>query len=312
MVRAHRSVVRLAHLTACLRNEGHQLACHPALGAAGRVLGQHRRDEVHVEIDLAILLLVPPPVPRRRRPALLQDAHLEVDEDHGYRSAALAGDGRLRVDQPWWAGFAAPVFGSTGQHPARSPARHLATWLAAVAASPPRTIVAEFAATPTLAAVSARTSTRPAARSARTACARPAAAIPPALAATARVKSVPLLALWSGHQVHGVVKLAALLRTARSVLALKDAHEAHLSRPVADHVERFHQTGKPVALDLQLRRHGFGLGPGAQVGSEGRRLFLARARVFTSRHGLLGRQSGFGDHTVPRHGIGVSRDGRVA
>jgi hypothetical protein len=219
----------------------------------------------------------------------------------------------------WWAAFVATVFGSTGQHPTRSPARHLATWLAAVAISPAGTIVAEFATAPTLTAVSARSSTRSSARPAtgpaRTACARPAAAIPPALAAAARVKSVALLALWTRHQVHGVVKLAALLRTAWSVLALKDAHEAHLSRTVANHVERFHQTGQPVALNLQFRAHGFGLGPGAQVRSGGCRLgglFIARARVCTFRRGLLSRRSGLYDHAVAGHGIGGrSRDGCI-
>jgi hypothetical protein len=154
----------------------------------------------------------------------------------------------------------ATVFGRTGQHPARSPARHLATWLAAVAISPARTIIAEFTTAATLAA---RSSTRTATGSARTACSRPAAAIPPTLAAATRVESVALLALWTRHQIHGVVKLAPLLRTAWSILALKDAHEAHLSRTVANHVERFHQTGKPIALDLQFRPHGFGLGPGS-------------------------------------------------
>jgi hypothetical protein len=84
------------------------------------------------------------------------------------------------------------------------------------------------------------------------------------LAATASVERIALLALRARHQIDRVEKLAALLRSLGCIFALQHANQANLCHAFADDIQRLHQTGKPVALNLKLGTNGLRLGTGPE------------------------------------------------
>jgi hypothetical protein len=132
--------------------------------------------------------------------------------------------------------LATSIIGCTGQRPAGASAWHFAARFAAVAIAP-RTIVAELAST---AALTSTATASGAPRSAGATVSRTATPISAAAGPATPVEGIALT-LCSRHQIDDVQELAALLRTLRGVLALKDTHEPHLADPSSHNVQGFHQ-----------------------------------------------------------------------
>jgi hypothetical protein len=106
-----------------------------------------------------------------------------------------------------------------------------------------------------------------------------------AVTAVARVRRITLHALRPWRQIDEIKELAALLRARRCGFALNHAHQTNLGNASPDDVKCLHQSGEPVALNLERSAHGFRLGASAQIkrGWSGlRRLFTRRGVARTS------------------------------
>jgi hypothetical protein len=178
----------------------------------------------------------------------------------------------------------ATLFRGAGQHPSLATLGHLAAGhvsvaihgvesaAASAATRTTRTTTAESTASATAATATRST----AATTARTAGAAPT----PAIAVTTTVTTATVVAritaatgLWAGHQIDNVVKVALLLRVAgRSVLAGQNAHQAHVSNPLARDRQGLHQTRQSIASDVHRRGYRLGLWTCTHIGR--RRRFL--------------------------------------
>jgi len=96
---------------------------------------------------------------------------------------------------------------------------------------------------------------------------------------TTAIAVAAVLGLGAGHQIDDVVEIALLLGAGGRILAAHHAHEADVVGAIANHLERLHQTGEAVPLDVELdlnlgRRFG---GRASRPVVDGRR-FSARGR----------------------------------
>jgi hypothetical protein len=97
--------------------------------------------------------------------------------------------------------------------------------------------------------------------------------------AVARVRRIALHTLRPWHQIDNIKEFAALLRARRCSFALNHAHQANLGNASPDDVKCLHQSGEPIALNLQRSAHGFRLGTGSQI----KRDRSGFGRLFTRR-----------------------------
>jgi len=105
----------------------------------------------------------------------------------------------------------------------------------------------------------------------------------PSASAAAITAIAPAARLRPRQQVHQVVEVALLLRARRRIFAGHHAHETHVVRPPAHHLQRLHQPGQAVTLDAHLL---FDLCRGANralVSGRGRGRCLGRAFGFARR-----------------------------
>jgi len=109
-----------------------------------------------------------------------------------------------------------------------------------------------------------------------------ASALATAPIAVTRIVRIPLRALRPRGQIDQVEELAALLRAGRCSFGLDHAHQANLVRTPANDIQCFHESAKPVALELESGSHGFRLGTTTQVdrlGRRGRSVAFSRACI---------------------------------
>jgi hypothetical protein len=133
----------------------------------------------------------------------------------------------------------------TGHHPAGTTNRIVGSTaaLAALGGTKGKATTARTAAAATTAATATTTAATPAAAGAATAV---------TTAARTAAIAIAVLGLGAGHQIDDVVEVALFLGAGGRILAAHHAHEAHVVGAIANHLERLHQPGEAVPLDVEL------------------------------------------------------------
>ena len=139
--------------------------------------------------------------------------------------------------------------GARVHHPARTADRTVGS--TATLAALGRTKGKATAGRTTAGAAAKATATATAAAAATSTTAGASAAVTTASRTTAI--AIAVLGLGARHQIDDVVEIALLLGAGGRILAAHHAHEADVVGAIANHLERLHQAGEAIPLDVELR-----------------------------------------------------------